>query len=1077
MGSKGSQSTQTSSTTAPNPQAMDAYSSLLNQAQTTAATPYQAYSGELTAPINSQQQTGVGGVNNYANWASPYETQAAGVAGGLTSGVTPGQIQSFMSPYTQNVVDATQNQFNNQNAIAQSGLQGNEIAQGALGGNRNAVAAANLAQNQQIAQAPVIANLENTGYQSAVNTALANNQQQLGAAQGLAGIGAQGQSSGISGATSQIGAGTLEQQTQQAQDTARLNQFMQQQAYPFQTEQWLAGMDTGVGSQMGGTSTGTSTPPAPNIWNQILGLGATAAGAYMSSDRRLKENIKHIGKLNNGHHIYRFNYKGDPQTRIGLMAQDVEKTQTEAVREIGGFSAVDYDAATKDAIKRARGGVAHFDTGGVVAPASIGGTPYAGVAGYVPTMSITPGHGAPQAQIPGQGQQNSDLQKQVSDTASIAKGLTQAMKSPANAPMGILPSAAQFTPTANGTTFADGVSSPAVADASLGDYGLYARGGVAAFADGGTVNTQTSGWGNMPTDAPLPIDRDGADYLVNHGLASGSTMGDAPGSLTLPSPSELGNYKARKAPRRGFGGVVASFADGGVADDGPDDPSAPPWDVTSLGLGQPWSPTNDAITSDIDVGADPSQPSPPNQKPSQPTPPAIVAKAAGVAPPTPAASMAFSGDTSDTSDSLPSEVALGYSDHAKGVVPSASAPSADTSDASSSDKHWWNNPEIGQSLMSAGLGMMSSRSPNLGVAIGEGGHQGLATYGGLQKQDLEAKKNAQDLAQKAQDFKLRQSTQQEVSRHNQATENASKYTPIGTVEVQNEDGSTALHPVMGDINNGTAIDTITGKPPVGKFAPKTTGSTRAAPSPEDADALATYYVTTGDKSRLGGFGNNGDARVAINHAIAKVQKDLGISDQELAQRAVDYEGRKTGARTLSVQEVKMGTAAMEAEGAIHLTRGLIERLPRTSFEPLNQLAQDFAKKTLNPDQTELYTRTQGVINAYAAVMARGANVTTDSARTRAEELLNTAGDPDTYNRTLDTMLSEINMAKASPERMRQFYRQQFGAKSVEDDTSAPMGTNGPPVTAPMNPSNRDVGRVYTTPKGPLKWTGTGWAQP
>jgi len=30
--------------------------------------------------------------------------------------------------------------------------------------------------------------------------------------------------------------------------------------------------------------------------------------------------------------------------------------------------------------------------------------------------------------------------------------------------------------------------------------------------------------------------------------------------------------------------------------------------------------------------------------------------------------------------------------------------------------------------------------------------------------------------------------------------------------------------------------------------------------------------------------------------------------------------------------------------------------------------------------------------------------------------------------------------------------------------------------APMNPAEREKGKVYMTPRGPLKWTGTGWLQ-
>ena len=35
----------------------------------------------------------------------------------------------------------------------------------------------------------------------------------------------------------------------------------------------------------------------------------------------------------------------------------------------------------------------------------------------------------------------------------------------------------------------------------------------------------------------------------------------------------------------------------------------------------------------------------------------------------------------------------------------------------------------------------------------------------------------------------------------------------------------------------------------------------------------------------------------------------------------------------------------------------------------------------------------------------------------------------------------------------------------------------PPTTAPVNPTARTAGTTYQTPKGPLKWTGTGWVAP
>jgi hypothetical protein len=274
----GKGSSTTTSTQSPNPAAMAAYNGLLSRAGQIASTPYQAYTGEGVAGINAQQMLGIGNINAGAGFASPYIQQATQYANQAAQPLTASQIQQYESPYTQSVINATQNQFNTQNAQQQSQVMGDAAAQGALGGNRAGVAQALTAGQQQQAQAPVIAGLQNQGYQTGLQTALAE-QQNLGqAAYSLGNLGVAGQNAALTGANAQIGAGTLQQQTQQALDQYLYGQYAQQQAYPYQQLSWLAGIDTGVGSQMGGTS--STTGPAPNPWNALLGLGAVGLSAW-----------------------------------------------------------------------------------------------------------------------------------------------------------------------------------------------------------------------------------------------------------------------------------------------------------------------------------------------------------------------------------------------------------------------------------------------------------------------------------------------------------------------------------------------------------------------------------------------------------------------------------------------------------------------------------------------------------------------------------------------------------------------------------------------------------------------------
>jgi hypothetical protein len=83
------------------------------------------------------------------------------------------------------------------------------------------------------------------------------------------------------------------------------------------------------------------------IFGGLTSLAGNALGAYMKSDARLKEDIEPVGKLDNGLTVYRYRYKGEPAVRLGLLAQEVEKVNPDAVMEIEGFKHVNYWLATR----------------------------------------------------------------------------------------------------------------------------------------------------------------------------------------------------------------------------------------------------------------------------------------------------------------------------------------------------------------------------------------------------------------------------------------------------------------------------------------------------------------------------------------------------------------------------------------------------------------------------------------------------------------------------------------------------------------------------------------------------------
>jgi hypothetical protein len=71
--------------------------------------------------------------------------------------------------------------------------------------------------------------------------------------------------------------------------------------------------------------------------------GQLGSAALLASDRRVKENIKRVGKAN-GFNLYHFNYRGGRKRYEGVMAQEVQETRPDAVADINGTLHVNYGA-------------------------------------------------------------------------------------------------------------------------------------------------------------------------------------------------------------------------------------------------------------------------------------------------------------------------------------------------------------------------------------------------------------------------------------------------------------------------------------------------------------------------------------------------------------------------------------------------------------------------------------------------------------------------------------------------------------------------------------------------------------
>lgn len=153
-----------------------------------------------------------------------------------------------------------------------------------------------------------------------------------------------------------LGAGALQQQQQQQELDFNYQQFLDRMNQPYKN---LAAMGAPFGANMGGTTTqsqggGASASGAlggalmgaqlgsfiPGIGTGIGAIGGGLLG--LLSDKRAKEDIKKVGKTDDGLNVYTYKYKGQDVTHMGVMAQEVEKKKPDAVIKAGGLLGVDY---------------------------------------------------------------------------------------------------------------------------------------------------------------------------------------------------------------------------------------------------------------------------------------------------------------------------------------------------------------------------------------------------------------------------------------------------------------------------------------------------------------------------------------------------------------------------------------------------------------------------------------------------------------------------------------------------------------------------------------------------------------
>ena len=215
---------------------------------------------------------GIGAFEPYLKSADQFQQQAAGLTG-------PGAYQQFMSPYQQDVIDATLSEFDKQRAMDLNQIGMMAAGSGNLGGGREGVLRSEYQTQSNLDRAALQARMLQQGFQEAQRGAQTafGQAQQLGAdQQRLAQLVPQLRGRDIA-TLGQAGA------IQQAQKQAELDQQREaNRLAAYEPYERLGFMGTGLGSLFGSAMGQYQSSVVPNQspLQQALGLAATGIGAY-----------------------------------------------------------------------------------------------------------------------------------------------------------------------------------------------------------------------------------------------------------------------------------------------------------------------------------------------------------------------------------------------------------------------------------------------------------------------------------------------------------------------------------------------------------------------------------------------------------------------------------------------------------------------------------------------------------------------------------------------------------------------------------------------------------------------------
>ena len=196
----------------------------------------------------------------------------------------PQAFQQFMSPYQQQVIDTSLQEFDRQAAMQEQRIRDQAVASGAFGGGREGVLQSEFRTGSDRNRSALQAGLLQQGLEQAQAAAQQNFANQMGIAGALPGL----QRADVA----QLGTlGAINQAQRQAELDAQREGVKMAALQPQEELDRFADITTGIMGGMRGTGTRMINTPSPSPLQSVLGIGSSLAGAYLGGLGRSGVNI------------------------------------------------------------------------------------------------------------------------------------------------------------------------------------------------------------------------------------------------------------------------------------------------------------------------------------------------------------------------------------------------------------------------------------------------------------------------------------------------------------------------------------------------------------------------------------------------------------------------------------------------------------------------------------------------------------------------------------------------------------------------------------------------------------------